>query len=220
MLYHFFVSLVNRIAWSALFYSLYREIMSLKKKLMEILFDVFDMISFLVFVGGIVLFIRFFVANPYTVVGASMYPAFEENDFIVVDKITPRFGEIKRGDVIVFVPPWKTIPYIKRVIGLPWETVKIQDDNVLICKIDKDVENCEKLDQSYLPDDVETEARCGLTEFKIVSWLFVMWDNRWFSTDSRCCFGLDCYDGSSYEVPFDHIIWKVYIRFFPKFWLF
>ena len=79
--------------------------MSLKKKLLEILFDVFDMISFLVFVGGIVLFIRFFVANPYTVVGASMYPTFEESDFIVVDKITPRFAELKRGDVIVFVPP-------------------------------------------------------------------------------------------------------------------
>jgi len=90
--------------------------MSLKKKLMEVAFDIFDMVSFLVFVGGIVLFVRFFVANPYTVVGASMYPTFEENDFIVVDKITPRFGEINRGDVIVFVPPGKTIPYIKRVV--------------------------------------------------------------------------------------------------------
>ncbi|MBU0626208.1 signal peptidase I [Patescibacteria group bacterium] len=62
------------------------------------------------------LFIRFFVANPYTVVGASMHPTFEENDFIVVDKITPRFGELSRGDIIVFVPPGKNIPYIKRVV--------------------------------------------------------------------------------------------------------
>jgi signal peptidase I len=88
----------------------------LKTKFKYFLYDVFDMISFLVFVGGIVLFIRFFVANPYTVVGESMSPNFEENDFIVVDKITPRFGELKRGDVIVFVPPGKTIPYIKRII--------------------------------------------------------------------------------------------------------
>ncbi|MEI8092498.1 MAG: signal peptidase I [bacterium] len=59
---------------------------------------------------------RFFVANPYTVVGASMAPTFAENDFIVVDKVTPRFGNLQRGDVIVFVPPGKSIPYIKRVI--------------------------------------------------------------------------------------------------------
>ncbi|MEI7562871.1 MAG: S26 family signal peptidase [bacterium] len=42
------------------------------------------------------MFIRFFVANPYTVVGASMSPTFVENDFIVVDKITPRFGQLTR----------------------------------------------------------------------------------------------------------------------------
>jgi signal peptidase I len=62
-----------------------------------------------------------------------MAPTFSENDFIVVDKITPRFGNLKRGDIIVFVPPGKTIPYIKRVIGLPGETVKLIDNAVLIC---------------------------------------------------------------------------------------
>lgn len=45
-----------------------------------------------------------------------MYPTFDERDFIVVDKVTTRFGHLQRGDVIVFVPPGKTIPYIKRVI--------------------------------------------------------------------------------------------------------
>lgn len=87
-----------------------------KKKLTWIVADIFDMVSFLIFVGGIVLFIRFFVANPYTVVGASMVPTFEERDFIIVDKITPRFGERERGDIIVFVPPGKDVPYIKRII--------------------------------------------------------------------------------------------------------
>jgi signal peptidase I len=48
-----------------------------------------------------------------------MSPTFEENDFIVVDKITPRFGQLERGDIIVFVPPGKSVPYIKRIIGLP-----------------------------------------------------------------------------------------------------
>ncbi|MEI8008469.1 MAG: S26 family signal peptidase [bacterium] len=48
-----------------------------------------------------------------------MAPTFAENDFIIVDKITPRFSQLERGNVIVFVPPGKTIPYIKRIIGLP-----------------------------------------------------------------------------------------------------
>ncbi|HCB51965.1 TPA: signal peptidase I [Patescibacteria group bacterium] len=139
------------------------------KKIQEILFDLFDMISFLVFVGGIVLFVRFFVANPYTVVGASMATTFEENDFIIVDKITPRFGELKRGDVIVFVPPGKTVPYIKRIIGLPGETVKIHDNKVTICSIQDNQESCFDLDQSYLDDNVWTDTRCGISNFKVTS---------------------------------------------------
>lgn len=181
------------------------------------LLDLFDMISFLVFVGWIVLFIRFFVANPYTVVGASMSPTFEENDFIIVDKITPRFSDLKRGDVIVFVPPGKTIPYIKRIIGLPGETVKIKSNRVEVCTTQDAGEQCNTVDESYLTWSVSTEARCGIDTFTVKDWLFVMWDNRWFSTDSRCCFWLDCYEGSTYEVPFDHIIGKVYLRFFPHF---
>lgn len=179
-------------------------------------FDLFDMISFLVFVWWIVLFIRFFVMNPYTVVGASMHPTFEESDFIVVDKITSRFGQLQRGDVIVFVPPGKSIPYIKRVIWLPGETIKLENNGVVICSQDT---NCTTLDESkYLSGDVRTEAKCGIDQFVVSSWwYFVLWDNRNFSTDSRCCFGLDCYQWSSYEVPFNNVVGKVYIRFYPKF---
>jgi len=192
--------------------------MTFKTKLKYFLLDFFDMISFLVFVWGIVLFIRFFVANPYTVVWASMAPTFEENDFIIVDKITPRFDQLKRGDVIVFVPPGKTIPYIKRIIWLPWETVKLKNGGVEICTTKNTIEECNTLSESYLPSWIKTDGRCGIDEFKISTWgLFVMGDNRWFSTDSRCCFGLDCYEWSSYEVPFANIIGKVYLRFFPNF---
>lgn len=175
------------------------------------------MMSFLIFVGWIVLFIRFFVANPYTVVGASMSPTFEENDFIIVDKVTPRFNELQRGDVIVFVPPGKNIPYIKRIIGLPGEVVKIKRSAVEVCKTENDIEQCTTLPEPYLPSSLATEARCGISEFEVKEWFFVMGDNRGFSTDSRCCFGLDCYEWSTYEVPYDHIIGKVYIRFFPHF---
>jgi len=191
--------------------------MTFKTKLKYFFLDLFDMISFLVFVGGIVLFIRFFVANPYTVVGASMAPTFIENDFIIVDKITPRFSQLQRGDVIVFVPPGKTIPYIKRIIWLPGETVKIKSNTVEICKTEGTIEQCNTLPEVYL-SWINTEARCGIDTFTIDSWwLFVMGDNRGFSTDSRCCFGLSCYEWLTYEVPFDHIIGKVYLRFFPHF---
>ena len=84
-----------------------------------LLLDIFDIISFLIFVTGTVLFTRFFIFNPYTIVGASMEPTFHENDFIIVDKVTPRFGEFQRGDIIVFVPQGKNIPYIKRIVGMP-----------------------------------------------------------------------------------------------------
>lgn len=185
-------------------------------KLENFFLDLFDMIAFFVFVLWIVLFIRFFVANPYTVVWSSMSPTFTENDFIIVDKLSQRFGNLERWDVIVFVPKWKTIPYIKRIIWLPWETVKIKNWWILIC--DWEWENCSVLDEKYLPDWLETKTRCGITEFKINEGFFVMWDNRWYSTDSLCCFGLWCYDGATYEVLDEDMIWKVLFRVFPNFW--
>jgi len=79
-----------------------------------------------------------------------MAPTFEENDFIIVDKITPRFSQLERGNVIVFVPPGKTIPYIKRIVGLPGETVRIKHDAVEICKTENNIEQCNTLPESYL----------------------------------------------------------------------
>jgi signal peptidase I len=123
---------------------------------------------------------------------------------------------LQRGDVIVFVPPWKDIPYIKRIIWLPNETIKLNNWWVSICY--SWINDCKKLDEKYLSNEVKTYWRCWISEFKIDDkWYFAMWDNREFSTDSRCCFWLDCYQWSNYEVPFNNIIGKVYIRFFPNF---
>jgi len=181
--------------------------------------DAFDLLAFLVFVWGLVLFIRFFIVNPYTVVWSSMSPTFEENDFIIVDKITPRFAQLNRWDVIVFVPPGKNVPYIKRIIAVPWETVKIHDWWIYICD-SWSVQNCQRLQEDYIPEYVTTEARCGKSEFKVESWFFVMWDNRWFSTDSLCCFGLWCFEWANYTVPSNYMIWKVYVRIIPNFQVF
>lgn len=177
------------------------------------LFDIFDIVAFLVFIIWIVLCIRLLVFTPFSVVGLSMYPTFKEGDFIIVDKITPNFGELQRWDVVVFVPPGKDIPYIKRIIWLPWETVHVQSGTVEICS---SRESCEILDEPYLSETTDTEAKCGNT-FEVTGGYFVMGDNRERSTDSRCCFGMGCFTNSTHTVPQDHILWKVYIRLFPGF---
>lgn len=59
-----------------------------------------------------------------------MVPTFHEDDFVIVDKISG----LKRGDVVVFVPHGQKLPYIKRVVGLPGETVKLQNGGVTLCK--------------------------------------------------------------------------------------
>jgi len=189
-----------------------------KRTFKDFLLDLFDLVTFFVFVWWIVLFIRFFLFNPYTVVGQSMDPTFGEKDFIIVDKISHKMKWYQRSDIVVFVPQWKEVPYIKRVVWLPWETVKIKDWEVFICTTSSSGENCNVLAEAYLPADLKTTTTCGLTEFKVTDWAyFVMWDNRNHSTDSRCCFWLWCYSGSSYLATEQEIIWKVSIRLFPSF---
>lgn len=159
-------------------------------------------------------FIRFFIINPFNVVGSSMYPTIHEKDFILVDKISPRINGYARGDIIVFVPPGKDVAYVKRVIGLPGETVTIRDNTVTVCQTD-DSTACQVLDQSYIQEGTETVANCGKDTFVVDAGYFVMGDNRAASTDSRCCFGLYCYEKTNYLAPLDHIIGKVLVRVFP-----
>jgi signal peptidase I len=129
-------------------------------------------------------------------------------------------SEWKRGDVIVFVAPGKTDPYIKRVIWLPGETVKVENDEVIICNNQTGAEVCTPLVEDYLPEGLKTEARCEKSEFVVDNGLFVMGDNRGLSTDSLCCFGVKCYEWANYLVPENYIIGKVYLRLFPRFQLF
>lgn len=155
--------------------------------------------------------IRIYVFQPFAVVGSSMVPTFHEDDFVIVDKIS----QVKRGDVVVFVPHGQKLPYIKRVVGLPGDTVKLENGGVAICKTGV-ANTCVKYPEPYLPEGTLTEARCGITSFDVnTGGVFVLGDNRGFSTDSRCCFGLGCYSGSNYLVTPDDMIGKVFMRIFP-----
>ena len=197
-----------------------------RKKHAKFWAEAFDLFVFLVLVFWIVLFIRLFIATPYTVIWSSMVPNFSQSDWIIVEKITQRFGNFERWDVIVFVAPWKTSPYIKRIIGLPWETVLFENDNVYICSnnipdwsLVKDSEwnNCEVLPEPYLAEWAKTVATCWKNEFKVEWWYFVMWDNRWRTTDSLCCFWIQCYEWANYVVPNEYLIGKVFVRLYPSY---
>lgn len=97
-----------------------------------------------------------FVAQPNEVKGSSMYPNFKDREYLLTEKLSYQFGKPKRGDVVIFKAPSSEpcsadeCEYIKRVIGLPGDTVMVKGGGVYL--------NGEKLDQSFLPDGVYTEA--------------------------------------------------------------
>ena len=204
--------------------------------------DILDIISFLVLVSGIVFTVRFFIFNPFTIIGQSMEPQFHEHDFIIIDKVTPKkllvqnfisqyisswtadiiishYPRLERGDVIVFVPQSKNKPYIKRIIGLSGELVRIQSGQVTICT-NTLATDCRILDEPYLATGQQTTANCGKDTFIVSDGYLAMGDNRDHSTDSRCCFGFGCYSGSNYLVHDADIIGKVLVRLYPDFRIF
>lgn len=129
----------------------------------------------------IVLPIRWYVAQPFIVSGASMEDTFHNNEYLIVDQVTYRFETPNRGDVIIFKYPRDHSKYfIKRIIGLPGETVIIDGNSVTI-KNDENPEGV-TLDESY--------AALGSVRFDQTVTLgddeyFVMGDNRDHSSDSR-----------------------------------
>ena len=129
----------------------------------------------------IVIPIRYFVFQPFLVRGQSMEPNFHNSDYLIVDELSFRFIEPKRGEVIVFkYPNNPSQRYIKRIIGLPEETIEVKDKMVTVCQLDK----CQVLDElDYLPESVKTpgDIKISLDENEY----FVLGDNRTASSDSR-----------------------------------
>ncbi len=133
--------------------------------------------------------VRFFIAEPFIVNGASMDPTFSTGQFLVVDRLTYRFEKPQRGDIIVFeYPNNPDIYYIKRIIGLPGETISITKGIVTISS----TEHPEgfSLDESYITGShmsFDTFAQETLDDDQY----FVMGDNRLQSSDSRVWGPLD-----------------------------
>jgi len=149
----------------------------------------------------IVVPIRYFLFQPFFVKGQSMEPNFENGDYLIIDEISFRFREPQRGEVIVFkYPKNPSQRYIKRIIGLPGETVEIKDGKVIIFN----EKGNQVLDETgYLSPFLQTSGniRISLNENKY----FVLGDNRLSSSDSRHWGPL----------PRADIVGRVYLRAWP-----
>ncbi len=133
---------------------------------------------------AIVVPVRYFLVQPFYVKGASMEPNFHDHEYLIVDEISYRLGEPHRGDVVVFKYPRDPRQfYIKRIIGLPGETVTIKDGSVFITS--SDGKEFKYDESSYLDPKVKTQ---GYTYSQVTlknGQYFVMGDNRSSSYDSR-----------------------------------
>ena len=152
--------------------------------------------------------IQNFIAQPYQVQQQSMERTLEPGQYVLVDKLTPRWDPYKRGDVVVFNPPpaWTNdpTPFIKRVIGLPGDKVEVRDDGKVYV-------NGVALEEPYTYKNAAgvNEPTVPLTDQ--TSWvipageLFVMGDHRQKSADSRA-FG---------PIPESSVVGRAFLRYWP-----
>jgi signal peptidase I len=165
-----------------------------------------EIAEILVLTFAIFFVVQTFVAQPYQIRQDSMESTLEPDQFVLVDKLTPRFDAYKRGDIVVFAPPdsWARAgtPFIKRVIGLGGDVVEIRDGHVVV--------NGADLAEPYL-FQVDGQAQPTIDSLGPGSWtvpageLFLMGDHRAVSEDSRA-FG---------TVPTDHLIGRAWLRYWP-----
>lgn len=143
---------------------------------------IWEMSKVLAFALITVLVVRTYLFKPFSVLGASMEPNFENKQYLIVDELTFRFQAPKRGEVIVFRPPNNPKDfYLKRIIGLPGERIKIEEGKVTI--FNSSHPDGVVLDEAYLPDDLVT---LGVENMTVPdNHYFVMGDNRPNSLDSR-----------------------------------
>jgi signal peptidase I len=154
-----------------------------------------ELVETILFTLLIYFLVRFFLFENYRVVGSSMVPTLENDQYLVVNKLSYRLGDPQRGDIIVFQDPRdSTRKLIKRVIGLPGEEVEIRQGEVYI--------NGQKLEESY------TNGPGGYTVYSTpipAGQYYVLGDNRSNSSDSH----------SWGTLSGDSIVGKAWLSYWP-----
>jgi len=145
-----------------------------------------DFIQIIIFAVSIFLFVYLLILQPHKINGESMETNFHNGEYILTQKVTYYFSKPQRGDVIVFkAPPDGHDEYIKRIIGIPGDTVKVQNCKVYV--------NGKAIDEPYLRPNLCTSPGTFSGEGKEITVTdnnyYVLGDNRPHSLDSRY-FGL------------------------------
>jgi signal peptidase I len=167
----------------------------------------FEVVETLVLTLVIFLIIQTFIAQPYRVEQMSMETTLEPDQYVLVDKLTPRFDSYKRGDIVVFNPPpdWTSqnkTPFIKRVIAVAGDTVSIHDGKVFVNNVE--------IDEPYIFKE-DGKAQPTIAGHDPPKWtvpdgeLFVMGDHRQSSSDSRT-FG---------AIETSAVIGRAWLRYWP-----
>lgn len=161
-----------------------------------------DFIQTVVIALSIFVILYLFLVQPHQVKGNSMNPNFLDKEYILTDKINYRFHKPQREDVIIFTSPKDPdYEYIKRIIGLPGETIKIERGEVFI--------NDQRLTEPYLPASFQTLSGNFLKEGQAYTvsegQYFVLGDNRNHSSDSR----------EWGPVALEKIIGRAWFRYWP-----
>ncbi len=173
--------------------------MRLAKAALDFVMDILETITF---VGSIFVVVYLFIMQPNQVKGPSMEPTFRSGEYIFTSKVTYKFRPMERGDVVVFKSPKNPDQeYIKRIIGLPGDTVKVRGGEVFV--------NGAQLSENYISDKTSVfEGGFAQEDVQITvpsGKLFVMGDNRPHSSDSRE-FG---------PIDQESLIGQVFYRYFP-----
>ena len=143
---------------------------------------VMELLQVVVFAISIFLFIYLLILQPHKIKGASMEPNFHDGEYLLTDKVSYRLGEPTRGDVVVFkAPPTYNDEFIKRIIVLPGETMRVQGGKIYV--------DDHELEEKYLPEGTVVVPGSFATEGRSITVpedsYFVLGDNRDHSLDSR-----------------------------------
>jgi signal peptidase I len=166
----------------------------------------FELVETLVLTVVIFLGVQAFVAQPFKVEGSSMEPTLLGSQYVLIDKLTPRWSAYQPGDIVVLTPPpgveAGTTPFIKRVIAVAGDRVELREGAVFV--------NGSRLTEPYVATDdgvrEQTDTRGQETAWTIPPGdVFVLGDHRQVSEDSRA-FG---------PVPTGSILGRAFLRYWP-----